>query len=290
MSREELLTLLESLWTDVIGSLLTALWEEFKDDLQWALILGTWLVIKASGRTVDTGSTGLLFSFGRAKRVLAPGFHLLVPFLQVARIMPTRSRTMDLPKQVVQTVDGLVYQVDANLVYRIDDVRKAIVQVDDVETGLSQILGLMVQDVLRGLARDQLHVGEEIDAALSARIAELAAPWGVVVERAGITSLAPSRVTLRLTQLSARVDERERLLERLTESGLAPRPARPLAARGRLPRRRAIQARSREWSAVRSRRVRGRLRRAAALHGVTNLRVVRDAVRTALLRFDPRGA
>jgi hypothetical protein len=268
VSRQELLDLISTLWNDVIAAAANALWEEFKDDLQWALILGTWILIKSSGRTIETGSTGLLFSFGRATRVLRPGFHFLLPFLQVARTLPTRSRTMDLPKQIVQTVDGLVYEVDANLVYRVDDVRKAIVQIDDIEKGLSQILGLMVQEVLRGLAREDLRT----------------------VERAGVTSLAPSRVTLRLTQLAPRVEERQRLFERLTESGLAPLPARPLAARGRLPRRRAVRARSREWAAIRSRRVRNRLRRSAAVHGVTDLRVVRDSVRAAMLRFHPRGA
>ena len=74
--------------------------------------------------------------FGRARRELEPGFHLLIPFLQRARRMPTRSRTLDLPAQRVATHQGLVYHVDANLVYRVTDVRKAMIQVDQIEKGM----------------------------------------------------------------------------------------------------------------------------------------------------------
>ena len=76
-------------------------------------------LVRACGTTVDSGQTGLLFSFGRVKKRLEPGFHLMIPFLQRARIVPTRSRTLELENQRIVTEEGLVYVVRANLVWRI---------------------------------------------------------------------------------------------------------------------------------------------------------------------------
>ena len=99
------------------------------DQLGYLIAIVTATVVRAMGVTIKSGETALLFSFGRARKELQPGFHLLIPFLQVARKMPSRSRTLDLPSQRVVTNEGLVYHVDANLVYRIVDVHKAVVEI-----------------------------------------------------------------------------------------------------------------------------------------------------------------
>ena len=95
-------------------------------------------IIRATGALVESGHAGLLFSFGRAKKVVSPGFQLLIPFLQIVRIMPVRSQTINLAAQQVTTLDGLVYDVDSILVYRISDVRKAFIEIDDLKKGMIQ--------------------------------------------------------------------------------------------------------------------------------------------------------
>ena len=49
----------------------------------YVLFLLVYSFVRATGITVKSGTTGLLFSFGRARRVIAPGFRMLIPFLQV---------------------------------------------------------------------------------------------------------------------------------------------------------------------------------------------------------------
>ena len=70
------------------------LWEEHSRELAFALFGVASAVVRALGVTIRTGSTGVLFSFGRARRELQPGFHLLIPFLQVAPRIATRQRTL----------------------------------------------------------------------------------------------------------------------------------------------------------------------------------------------------
>src|SRR5687767_4993025 len=64
-------------------------------------------IVRMFGTTVQTGTAGVLFSWGRAKKVLEPGFHPLIPIVQTVRHTPIRSVTLDLPRQRVATGDGL---------------------------------------------------------------------------------------------------------------------------------------------------------------------------------------
>lgn len=205
---------------DLAGSLWRRVWADYRTELFYALVAVVTAVVRASGRTVLSGNTGLRFSFGRAGSEVGPGFHFLVPFLQVIRSLPTRSRTIDLPEQHVTTLDGLVYQVDANLVYRVVNVRKALIELDQLERGMLQVLGLSVQEVLRGRARGELYASEALDRELSQRMAGRLAIWGVTVERAGFQTIHPSRETMRVTQLAALGAERESALARLSALGL----------------------------------------------------------------------
>ncbi len=202
------------------GSILQKIWEDYRTEFFYALVAVVTAVVRASGRTVLSGNTGLRFSFGRAGMEVGPGFHLLLPFLQVIRTLPTRSRTIDLPEQRVTTLDGLVYEVDANLVYRVVDVRKALIEIDELERGMLQVLGLSVQEVLRGRSRGELYASEALDRELSQRMAERLTIWGVEVERAGFQTIHPSRETTRVTQLAALGAERVQALRSFEAAGV----------------------------------------------------------------------
>jgi regulator of protease activity HflC (stomatin/prohibitin superfamily) len=239
------------------------MWEDLYQQLSYVLVFLVAALVRAAGKTVQSGQTGLKFSFGRATRVAGPGFYPLIPFLQVMRIVATRDRTLDLPEQRVTTQDGLVYDVDANLVFRVVDVRKALIEIDDLDRGMHQVLGLSVQEVLRQRARGELHVSSDLDQVLARALAERLAPWGVEVRRAGFTSITPSDRTLRVTQLVAATDERARLYAALSASGAPPGAALALLGTQLFPVPRAHQLRRLALAQRRARRVRAALAEAA---------------------------
>lgn len=205
-------------WAWLLG-LPKKLWEEYS----YALMMAAMAVVRAAGKTVETGQTGLKFSAGRVVREVEPGFYPLVPFLQVIKTLPTRSRTLDLPQQRVTNLDGLVFDVDANVVYRITDVKKALIEINDLGRGMLQMLGLGVQQVLRARERREMYCSTELDEALARNLAERLAPWGVTIERAGFSSITPSNRSVRVTQQRPRVLERARRLVALEQRGV-PRP------------------------------------------------------------------
>ncbi|MBJ02241.1 MAG: membrane protease subunit, stomatin/prohibitin [Planctomycetes bacterium] len=201
------------------------LFEEHRRDLMMAFFALFGAVVRAMGITVKSGQRALRFTGGRAGAVLDPGFHWLIPFLQVARPVPTRSRTIDLPAQRVTTLAGFVFTVDANLVYRVADLRKALVEIDDLQKGMGQMLGLGVQEVLRTASQQEARGGATLDRLLTENLARRLEAWGVTVEQAGFTTITPTRETIRLTQLGHATVERGRALTQLTRGGESLRAA-----------------------------------------------------------------
>jgi len=227
-------------------------------------------VVRASGVTVKSGNTGLIYTMGRIDRgfprwlrpalplirrlpfmagcprqVLEPGFHPMIPFLQQARRVPTRSRTLDLPAQRVATPLGHVFVADANIVYRVVDIRKALIQVDDLVRGMTQMLTLGVQEVLRAASLDQLRSGVGLDEALRTNLEAKLQPWGVTVERAGFPTITPSPMTLRITQLGHQTGERRRQLEALRDPTESETVMRGHAALGTVGTRRFFRTKAR---------------------------------------------
>jgi regulator of protease activity HflC (stomatin/prohibitin superfamily) len=221
----------------------------------YVVFLAAWGAIRAMGGTVQTGYTGLFFSFGRVTRYVEPGFYFKVPFLQKVRVLPTRSRTLDVPNQKVTSGDGLVWFVDVNLVYRIVDVRKGLVEIDDLVKGMEQVLGLYVQDIVRHSGRDSMRLSGGLDQKLKAAMATSLEKWGVELESVGFTSIRPSPKTLRFTQQRHSTEERNRMLEQLEAGGMQRGHALAMLGAAPMPERRAPRSAARERLSRRKRRI-----------------------------------
>ena len=177
-------------------------------------------LLRLFGITVQTGHKGVLFVFGRVRKELEPGFHFLLPFLITARTIPVRSITLDLLRQRITIADGLVYDVQANIVYRVADPKLALTQIDNLRHGIEVLLALIVEDLLGGQTRAAMLNFKDLDAKLTARAEAALERWGVTVEQAGFKSIAPTHKTLRLTQLAALGGERARVLQELIAQGV----------------------------------------------------------------------
>ncbi len=210
---------LERAWAWLSAFFLLA-WEDHTRELVYALVASGWAVMRLAGKTVQSGQVGVKFSFGRVAKVCEPGFYPLVPIFQVIRLVPSRARTLDLPRQTLTTADGLVFTVDANVVYRVADARKALIEVRDYASALAQVLSLSVHEVLSVRDRASMRVSKSLDRELAQAMQRRAEHWGIEIERAGFTTIRPLRQTLQITQLRGRVQERARALSKFADAGM----------------------------------------------------------------------
>lgn len=205
---------------DIVYGILDGIWTWAKRNPLQALLLAL-VILRAFGSTVQTGWHGVLYRFGRARRVLVPGFRWLIPGVERVAKVRSRAITLDLPPQRIAIADGLVYDVSASLVYRIRDPIAALVEIDDLTQGCETLVAVAIYEALggrtRATMRDRSGLDEEFTRLCRARLAR----WGLDVDRAGFTNIAPTVETLRLTQLDLRARERATVAARMGAEGLS---------------------------------------------------------------------
>jgi regulator of protease activity HflC (stomatin/prohibitin superfamily) len=91
---------------------------------------------------------GVMFTLGRFTRVCGPGFVFLIPVVQ--QVVRTELRTFveDVPTQDVISRDNVSVRVNAVIYYRIVDPERAIINVADYASAVSQLAQTTLRSVL----------------------------------------------------------------------------------------------------------------------------------------------
>ena len=176
---------------------------------------------------VYDGQHALKFTLGRAQGIVGPGIHFKWPIVQRFRVEETKDTTLDLVDQVVLELDhlgledDLVYEVSAKLVYQIVDLRKALIEVDDLVAGLRNRLTMAVQRVVRAQDRVSILELEQMVAAVVRDLAPVCDQWGIRIHEFGFSDISPTPATLEVTQLRLLAEEKLRLYHAFREAQLS---------------------------------------------------------------------
>ncbi len=174
---------------------------------------------------VYDGQHALKFTLGRAQGVVGPGVHFKLPIVQKFRVEETKHTTLDLEPQVIQLQDDLVYEVDAKVMYQIVDLRKAVIEIDDLVVGLQNRVVLAVQRVVGARDRHTVTDTDELIAGVREELRPVEEQWGVRILQFGFSNISPSPTTLEITQLELLTRERLSLYGELRQAGLSPAAA-----------------------------------------------------------------
>jgi regulator of protease activity HflC (stomatin/prohibitin superfamily) len=154
------------------------------------------------------GQHGLKFQLGRAVGVVGPGVHFKIPIIQRFQVLATKDTTLDLEPQVIQLSDELVFEVGAKVVYQIVDLRKAVVEVDNLVEGLKNRLVIIVQNVVKAQDRFSIRdMGRMVDEVRQA-LRPVEQQWGVKIHEFGFSTFSPTPETLEITQLQKLANEK----------------------------------------------------------------------------------
>jgi regulator of protease activity HflC (stomatin/prohibitin superfamily) len=170
---------------------------------------------------VNDGQHALRFTLGRARAVVGPGIHFKVPLLQTFKVEETKHTTLDLEPQSIQLRDNLVYDVDCKVVYQIVNLRKALIEVDNLVTGLQNRVVIAVQKVVSRRTRNTVTDVDGMCLAIREELRSVEDQWGVRILEFGFSNISPSPTTLEITQLELLTQEKLTLFRRLKDEGLA---------------------------------------------------------------------
>jgi len=143
-------------------------------------------------KIVQQYEKGLIERFGRYRKTVDPGFHMIVPFIEKMQRVDMREQVVDVPPQEVITKDNVVVTVDAVVYYQATDPVKLKYNVANfiiaatklAQTNLRNVVGDMDLD-------DALTSRETINAELRAILDEATDVWGTRVVRVEIQRIDP---------------------------------------------------------------------------------------------------
>ncbi|MFJ5173139.1 SPFH domain-containing protein [Streptomyces griseoviridis] len=170
------------------------------------------IALALSVRDVQQYEKGVVFRFGRLlPHIRGPGLHLIRPFGDRMRKVSVQTEVLGIPPQRSITADNVTLTVDAVVYFRVVDPVKALVNVNDYPSAVSQIAQTSLRSVigkadLDTLLSDRDHINADLKKVMDAPTEE---PWGLRIERVEIKDIALPDSMMRSMSKQAEA-ERER--------------------------------------------------------------------------------
>ena len=140
-------------------------------------------IIFTSIRQVDEYERGILFQFGKFKKVLEPGWNLVLPIIQSFKKVDIRTKVSDVPEQDAITKDNVSIRINAVIYFKIFDAAKAIIAVENYHYAVSQLAQTTMRNAVGSVSLDELlSERDKISLEICKIIDEATDPWGIKVE------------------------------------------------------------------------------------------------------------
>ncbi|MCD9875413.1 MULTISPECIES: slipin family protein [Streptomyces] len=170
------------------------------------------VLLALSLRNVQQYEKGVVFRFGRLlPDIRGPGLRVIRPIGDRMRKVSVQTEVLGIPPQGSITADNVTLTVDAVVYFRVIDPVKALVNVRDYPSAVSQIAQTSLRAVigradLDTLLSDRDHINTELKKVMDAPTEE---PWGLRIERVEIKDIALPQSMMRSMSKQAEA-ERER--------------------------------------------------------------------------------
>jgi len=164
---------------------------------------------------VNQAEVIIIERLGKFSRVLTPGLHMVVPFMERPRSVlwsyvqevegkrhyrftkaferfDLRESVYDFPRQNVITKDNVTMEINALLYYQITDPKSAVYEIDNLPQAIEQLTQTTLRDIVGSLKLDEtLTSRAQINDRLRIILDEATDKWGVKVNRVELKEINP---------------------------------------------------------------------------------------------------
>lgn len=163
---------------------------------------------------VKQAETIILEHLGKYNRILGPGLHFIIPFIENPRQVvwsfirendgrfyrysqalyriDLREAVYDFPKQNVITKDNVTMEINALLYYQITDPKAAVYEVFNLPEAIEKLTQTTLRNVIGSMDLDETLVSrDQINERLRIILDEATDKWGVKVNRVELQEVAP---------------------------------------------------------------------------------------------------
>lgn len=147
------------------------------------LVLFFLMVVIPGVRIINQYERGVVQRLGRFHKILDPGLHVIIPYIDTMRNVDVRTTPMDVPKQEVITKDNVTVNVDAVVYFRVIDAKKAVFETTNYTYATSTFAQTALRDVTGDFDLDELlSKRNEISSKIKEIVDAQADKWGIDIE------------------------------------------------------------------------------------------------------------
>lgn len=171
--------------------------------------------MKKSVYMVNQAEAIIIERLGKYDRMLLPGLHIIVPFIERPRVsiwsflrevdgkryyrftkiisrIDLRESVYDFPKQNVITKDNVTMEINALLYYQITDPKAAIYEVNNLPEAIEKLTQTTLRNVIGSMDLDESLVSrDQINEKLRLILDEATDKWGVKINRVELQEVNP---------------------------------------------------------------------------------------------------
>lgn len=141
------------------------------------------VILIATIRQINQYERGVRFTMGKFSGIMNPGWNIIIPVLQGYQKVDMRTKAIDVPDQNAITRDNVSVQVNAVIYYKVADAEKAIIEVEDFRSAISQYAQTTMRNIVGEVTLDELLSGRDKIADRIREIVDLeTTAWGLKVQ------------------------------------------------------------------------------------------------------------
>jgi regulator of protease activity HflC (stomatin/prohibitin superfamily) len=121
------------------------------------------VILFSSIKVVNTGYQYVVERLGQFYKVLEPGWHLTIPFIDfVRRRVSTKQQILDIEPQNVITKDNVKILIDNVIFYKIMNAKDAVYNIENFKSGIVYSTITNMRNIVGNMTLDEVLSGRDI--------------------------------------------------------------------------------------------------------------------------------
>ena len=172
------------------------------------LIFFILFILLISIRQISEYERGIKFRFGKFKKIMKPGWNIVLPIIESYKKVDIRTKAVDVPEQDAITKDNVSIRINAVIYYKVFDASKAILAVEKYQYAVGQLAQTTMRNAVGAVSLDELlSERDKISTEICNVIDKATDPWGIKVEN---VELKDVKLPEEMQRVIAKVAEAER--------------------------------------------------------------------------------
>lgn len=140
------------------------------------------VILLMSIKQISEYERGVKFCFGKFKKIMNPGWNIVLPIIESYKKIDIRTKVIDVPEQEVITKDNVSVKINAVIYYNIFDASKAILEVENFHYAVSQLAQTTMRNSVGSVTLDELlSCRDKISDTICKIVDKASDEWGVKV-------------------------------------------------------------------------------------------------------------